>query len=115
MPKLYHGFSSGCVFKLVKKALTDHHRVTATEYLPLRNVNQNWKYKLLLRLNKTLRKKGLAVCVEQKYTLEERNEGKDWPANFETMIGMKRLNNLEFYLTETIKNNIPGDVIETGV
>ncbi|MBC7473062.1 MAG: tetratricopeptide repeat protein [Candidatus Sericytochromatia bacterium] len=33
----------------------------------------------------------------------------------ETMIGIKRLNNLHYCIVETIKNNIAGDLIETGV
>ena len=44
-----------------------------------------------------------------------RAEGKDWPANAETMVGLKRLENLQFCLTQVLRNNIPGDFIETGV
>ena len=32
-----------------------------------------------------------------------------------TMIGLRRLNNLQFLLEETIRLNVPGDFIETGV
>jgi O-methyltransferase len=44
-----------------------------------------------------------------------RFEGRDWPAKAETMIGMKRLDNLQYCITEVLKDGIPGDLIETGV
>jgi cephalosporin hydroxylase len=50
-----------------------------------------------------------------KILLKEKYEGTSWPETGETMIGYKRLTNLEFCVRETIKNNIPGDLIETGV
>jgi len=45
----------------------------------------------------------------------EREEGLDWPAQAETMVGIKRLNNLEQCATDVIRKKIPGDFIETGV
>ncbi len=44
-----------------------------------------------------------------------REYGKDHPHVAFTMIGMKRLNNVEYCMDQIIKNNIPGDCIETGV
>jgi len=44
-----------------------------------------------------------------------RTEGKDWPANAETMVGLKRLENLQFCITQVLQKNIRGDYIETGV
>jgi O-methyltransferase len=45
----------------------------------------------------------------------QKYEGAIWPEKGETMIGFKRLSNLEFCVKETITNKIPGDLIETGV
>jgi len=42
-------------------------------------------------------------------------EGKIWPKNGETMIGYKRLTNVEFCVKKIIENKIEGDLIETGV
>lgn len=50
-----------------------------------------------------------------KYHKEERENGQDWPDMAHTMIGLHRLNNLQFCIEEVLKNNIPGDLIETGV
>ena len=44
-----------------------------------------------------------------------REEGYDWPSLAHTMIGVKRLNNLQHCVEEVIKNGVPGDFIETGV
>jgi len=44
-----------------------------------------------------------------------RSEGRDWPAEAETMVGLKRLENLQYCVREVIQRNVPGDLIETGV
>lgn len=44
-----------------------------------------------------------------------RREGRDWPALAHTMIGLKRMENLQFCVEDVIKKGVPGDVIETGV
>ena len=47
--------------------------------------------------------------------LETRQEGLDWPASAETMIGVRRLDNLQSCILDVLRNGIPGDLIETGV
>lgn len=44
-----------------------------------------------------------------------RAKGRDWPAEAETMIGLARLDNLETCITDVLQQEVPGDVIETGV
>ena len=58
---------------------------------------------------------GTVFLEENSYEFERIKEGLSWPLHAETMIGLKRLNNLHFCVTQVIKNNIPGDFIETGV
>lgn len=41
--------------------------------------------------------------------------GNIWPSRAHTMIGMPRLNNLQYCVEQVIKQNVPGDLIETGV
>ena len=41
--------------------------------------------------------------------------GKDWPRDAHTMVGMKRLSNLERCCRAVIEDGVPGDFIETGV
>jgi hypothetical protein len=44
-----------------------------------------------------------------------RLDGRDWPSEAETMIGMIRLNNVQECAVDTLRNRIPGDFVEAGV
>jgi Macrocin-O-methyltransferase (TylF) len=44
-----------------------------------------------------------------------REGGTYWPARAHTMIGLKRLDNLQYCAETVIREGIPGDLIETGV
>jgi O-methyltransferase len=62
-----------------------------------------------------LEKRGLRLYRDATVDLERRAEGRDWPADAETMIGLKRLNNLQFCIEQVLRDDVPGDFIETGV
>jgi O-methyltransferase len=44
-----------------------------------------------------------------------REGGRDWPARAHSMIGLKRLDNLQYCAETVICEGVPGDLIETGV
>jgi O-methyltransferase len=44
-----------------------------------------------------------------------RNRGVDWPVFAHTMVGVQRLDNLQACIESVFYNNIPGDLVETGV
>ena len=44
-----------------------------------------------------------------------RLQGRDWPPFAHTMIGRKRLDNLQFCIEEVLKHDVPGDILEAGV
>jgi O-methyltransferase/8-demethyl-8-(2,3-dimethoxy-alpha-L-rhamnosyl)tetracenomycin-C 4'-O-methyltransferase len=46
---------------------------------------------------------------------EARLNGGDWPTHAHTMIGDKRMRNIETLANKIFENNIPGDFMETGV
>src|SRR6266516_4257660 len=46
---------------------------------------------------------------------ERRVNGMDWPPVAHTMIGLKRLNNIQFCIENVLQKKVPGDLIETGV
>src|SRR6267154_4620259 len=54
-----------------------------------------------------------ALSDEQR--LEIRERGTRWPVSAHTMIGLKRLNNLQLCAETVIQDGIQGDFIETGV
>lgn len=61
-----------------------------------------------------LARKDLAVVQAVEVDLNERAAGRDWPAEAETMIGLPRLDNLEFCIRTVVNEMVPGDLIETG-
>jgi len=44
-----------------------------------------------------------------------RAEGRDWPADAESMIGSKRMDNLHACVADVLRRGVPGDLMETGV
>lgn len=49
------------------------------------------------------------------FELDKRLEGVDWPVTAHTMIGMKRLDNLQHCIENVLADGVSGDFIETGV
>jgi O-methyltransferase len=45
----------------------------------------------------------------------EREFGLDWPAHAETMVGLRRLENVQRCVTGVLEDEVPGDLIEAGV
>ena len=79
----------------------------------IKNLRNKWLVKLL-------RRSKMLVLKENEYDVEERKHrrsiGVDWPLmQAQTMVGLTRLDNLEFILKDIIKNEIDGDIVETGV
>lgn len=46
---------------------------------------------------------------------ELRAEGRDWPATAETMVGLRRLDNVQHCVIDVLRRGVPGDLVETGV
>ena len=44
-----------------------------------------------------------------------REEGIDWPADAESMVGLKRLANIRECVERSLTDGVPGDLVETGV
>jgi len=66
-------------------------------------------------LAKSLRKRGFVLARPEPYDPIERELGRDWPAHAETMVGLRRLDNLHNCIRDIINDAIPGDLVETGV
>ncbi len=64
----------------------------------------------------------LTGCLTRELFLDEddvepavRAEGRDWPRTAETMVGGARLANVRHAVETVLEENVPGDLIETGV
>ena len=100
---------------LLKWTLTDFHRADQAEYKPIYRNSGTFREGLLLKLDSFLNKRGFSLCRKVVSDKDSRLNGLDWPAYAETMIDLKRLNNIEECLIDINLNNIEGDLIETGV
>src|SRR3990167_5863321 len=68
---------------------------------------------LLLGLSKILSIKKLQLFRDREFTRTQRVEGSIWPAYADTMIGLKRLDNLQYCVETVLADKIKGDLIET--
>ena len=64
---------------------------------------------------KALRQRNLLLVRTYPYRSEIREQGLDWPLFGYTMTGRHRLQTLELLLTRVLDDQIPGDIVETGV
>jgi len=49
------------------------------------------------------------------FSLDRRLTGHDWPSQAHTMIGVQRLDNIQALVEDILREEVPGDLIETGV
>lgn len=66
-------------------------------------------------LNRELAKRDIRLMKPAPFVKAAREKGLDWPATAHTMIGIKRLDNLQECIETILDDAIPGDLIETGV
>lgn len=74
-----------------------------------------WKHALFRPVQRLLAVRQLEIVRKLEVDSVARLEGRVWPVYAETMIGHKRLDNLQAHVTDVLRRNIPGDLIETGV
>lgn len=100
---------------LMKKCLTCYlwgettEPVETASVLPFRNTF------IVNKILNFLKNNDLRIVRNFSFDPVKRAEGCDWPPLADTMIGLKRLDNLQYCIENAIKNNIPGDMVETGV
>lgn len=109
---------------LMKRCLTDSifidHPLAHVEPFRSDPRRRAWKQLAGSALSAMAGPAGFAVVeVGDKKTEAERREararGADWPLRAHTMIGSKRLDNLQYCLETVLEDGIAGDFIETGV
>lgn len=71
--------------------------------------------RILRLMTERLRPLGLSLDRVRPFDPVLRSEGRDQPFDAETMVGTKRLDNIEHCVTTVIKDGIPGDLLEAGV
>lgn len=79
------------------------------------NLLGHFKRRFLRAIVRAAKKRGLLLVRPFAFRLSDRQNGKDWPMFGYTMTGHKRLDCLQALLENIVADNIPGDVVETGV
>ena len=99
--------------ELMKQCLT--RMLWREKYRPMATSLSGWRRVVLRPLQLLVRRAQLELVHVEPDRTDARQEGRDWPLEAETMVGLKRLDNLRNCVTSVIRNGIPGDLIETGV
>jgi O-methyltransferase len=60
-------------------------------------------------------KAGFEIAYKKPYDHSLRESGLDWPSRAESMIGLKRMSNIQECIAQIVADDVPGDLIETGV
>lgn len=64
---------------------------------------------------KAANKRGYRIYKSQPFDPTARTTGVDWPSIGYSMVGLKRLENLQSCVETVLREHVPGDLIETGV
>lgn len=91
--------------------LVKSHRPSLRTTKPLRLLRELMEH-LLLRHAKN---KNLLLVKRGAFDISKRDNGADWPVIGYTMAGHKRLDNIQMCFEDVLMNQVPGDLIETGV
>ena len=76
---------------------------------------RNWAQRSADAAGAFLRRRGLELVRKRPYDSAAREFGRDWPVRAETMIGLRRLDNLQLAVETVLAEGVPGDLVETGV
>ncbi|TMI72178.1 MAG: macrocin O-methyltransferase [Bacteroidetes bacterium] len=101
--------------KNLKHTLIDFHRLDGIQYIPLAKRHSGLVAALLKPIMRLINRLNYDLVQVRKFDLRKRINGEDWPENAESMIGLKRMNNIQYCIEQIVKDNIEGDLIETGV
>jgi O-methyltransferase len=96
---------------LLKKCLTRSVFDTGVRNLSPKYGTPAWVF--YTPFSRLLARAGLALV--RRASPDVRADGRDWPFEGETMIGLRRLDSLQHCVLDVLQRNIKGDLIETGV
>lgn len=114
-PGMNQQYSSEALYlELLKRCLT---RLVFDDpiYIPIERYLPQWMKLLHFPFAKIFALKGLCLMKRTYINSEVRMNGRDHPDDAETMIGLLRMNNIQDLVINILRDNVPGDLIETGV
>jgi O-methyltransferase len=84
------------------------------ELNPFRNSLTFARHHFKTLLAKALKKKSFALVRRKPLNMSIREAGRDWPFFAYSMAGHRRLENVRMCVEDVLRNDVPGDLIETG-
>jgi O-methyltransferase len=112
MPATFSDTSAELYLELLKRVIT--REIMPERYRPI-GAGRGMAGALMNLVQRALGRGGLEIVRQARYDADARREGSDYPVDAETMIGLRRLDNLHHCIRTVIEDGISGDVIETGV
>ena len=103
---------------LLKHALTYYlwgETFELLEQQPPKALSRKLIYFVLNSMLKVATGGRISIVRRFQFNPMDRREGRDWPPMADTMIGLRRLDNIQFCVEDILRNHVPGDLIETGV
>jgi O-methyltransferase len=97
---------------LLKRSLV---RWDEDEFVPIQPGQSKLKNLAKYAIQKAIALQGAELLKRHRFNASQRENGRDWPAKAVTMIGTKRLDNIQHCIETVIRDDVPGDLVETGV
>lgn len=74
-----------------------------------------WRRRAWSQIDRLLSKRDILTFRRARFDPRLREEGRDWPARAETMVGLRRLDNLQHCIESVLTDGVEGDLLEAGV
>ncbi len=74
-----------------------------------------WRRRLANLVGRAAARVDIEIAYKKAYDPTLREVGRDWPARAESMIGLRRMENIEQCVQTVLDDDVPGDLIEAGV
>lgn len=97
---------------LLKMVLTRYDLEPQSRYVPVPNVQLGPFGRMVASF---LQRKAYSICRQINFDSDKRLNGTDWPLEAETMIGVKRLDQLHDALLTCDREGVVGDFLEAGI
>jgi O-methyltransferase len=98
---------------LLKRVLT--RALFAEQFAGVEYAGGDVRRALFAPLKALLDSRRLTLVKREATDRAKRELGRDWPADAESMIGLKRMDNVQACVTDVLRRGVPGDLVETGV
>jgi O-methyltransferase len=77
--------------------------------------SRSWKRRVANFAGQAAARVNVEIVYKKPYDPTSREVGRDWPARAESMIGLRRMDNIQHCVQAVLSDDVQGDLIETGV